>query len=150
MLIFGLKQVRAYLFEPATRREARARLDATMGADSRVIALGSVVAYEWLCAHPGHGVDTFVSLGSPLGIQSLIFDRLEPTPQSGHGSWPGVRRWVNVADSGDIVALEKQLARRFGERVEDVLIHNGSASHDVVRYLSARETGAAIADGLGI
>ena len=49
-------------------------------------SLGSVVAYEALCANPEWPVRMLVTLGSPLGIPNLIFDRLEPAPlPDGHG-----------------------------------------------------------------
>src|SRR5207249_10502663 len=51
-------------------------------------SLGSIVAYEALCKHPEWQIDTFVTLGSPLGIQRLVFDALVPRPEGGHGAWP--------------------------------------------------------------
>ena len=47
-----------------------------------------------------------------------------------------------------MVALEKRLAPLFGERVQDLLVNNGSKSHDASPYLSAVQTGHAIAQGL--
>lgn len=94
-------------------------------------------------------VKTFITLGSPLGIRNIIFEKLRPAPQKSKGVWPGqAERWVNIADRGDIVALEKQLATCFGSRVDDRLISNGARAHDVTRYLTAKETGDAIASGL--
>ena len=94
------------------------------------------------------------ALGSPLGIRNLIFDQLVPAPaprDSGElvGAWPGgTRSWVNVADAGDVVALVKDLRPLFSARVACYLVHNGSHAHDVRPYLTAAETGAAIAAGL--
>ncbi|WP_228080914.1 hypothetical protein [Streptomyces profundus] len=59
-----------------------------------------------------------------------------------------VRDWTNIVDRGDVVALVKELAPTFGERVRDVTVHNGARAHDVRPYLTARETGAAIATAL--
>ena len=74
-------------------------------------SLGSVVAYEYLCRYQPASVELLVTLGSPLGIPNLVFDRLTPAPSSGAGAWPGaVADWVNVADPDDIVALRKHLA----------------------------------------
>ena len=56
--------------------------------------------------------------------------------------------WSNIADGGDIVALRKQLAVQFGARVLDELIYNGATAHNVVPYLTAEETGRAIAVGV--
>ena len=55
---------------------------------------------------------------------------------------------MNVADAGDVVALVKDLRPLFGARVACYLVHNGSHAHDVRPYLTAAETGAAIAAGL--
>jgi hypothetical protein len=151
--IFDLKQVYLYLHDRAIRRDVRERVEAVVDAQqTRVLvghSLGSVVAYECLCAHPEWKVNTLVTLGSPLGIRNLIFDLLEPAPQNGLGVWPGsVRSWVNIADEGDIVALVKDLRPGFGPRVENWRIHNGAGAHDLLPYLTARETGDAIAAGL--
>lgn len=59
-----------------------------------------------------------------------------------------MRGWTNIADRGDVVALAKDLAPVFGHRVTDVLVHNGARAHDVRPYLTARETGQAIASAL--
>lgn len=152
-LVFDLKQVSRYLQEPDLRRAVRARLTALIGADTRVVvahSLGSVVAYEALCAVPGHPVRALVTLGSPLGIRNLVFDRLDPAPLSGRGQWPGSDGllWTNVADGGDVVALEKDLRGRFGDRVCNALVHNGAHAHDAASYLTDKLTGAAIARGL--
>ena len=59
-------------------------------------------------------VELLVTLGSPLGIPNVVFDRLTPAPAGGQGAWPGPSAsWVNVADPDDIVALHKQLAGLF-------------------------------------
>jgi hypothetical protein len=151
--IFDLKQVYLYLHDQAIRRAVRARAEAVVDAQrTRVLighSLGSVVAYECLCAHPEWSVNTLVTLGSPLGIRNLIFDLLDSGPSHLVGAWPGsVRSWVNIADQGDIVALVKDLSACFGPRVENRLIHNGATAHNLLPYLTARETGDAIAAGL--
>lgn len=145
LMIASLKQVRAYLTDPAIRSAVQQRVLAAIGPDTRVVighSLGSVVAYETLAAHPV--ATSLVTLGSPLGIRNLVFDRLEPGPADGRGHWPGsVTSWTNVADSGDVVALVKELAPRF-DGVADVLVHNGAKAHDCRPYLTAEETGRAV------
>lgn len=157
VMLFDLQQVRLYMTDPQVRQAALDRVAAGVGGDTRVLvghSLGSVVAYEALSAHPQWPVRTLVTLGSPLGIRNLIFDRLMPAPAAGasggiRGGWPGgVRSWVNVADAGDVVALVKDLRPLFGSQVACFLVHNGSHAHDVRPYLTAAETGAAIAAGL--
>ena len=151
-LIFDLKQVRSYLHDQAIRQAVRERVEQAVDPETRVMvghSLGSVVAYEVLCAHPEWPVRTLVTLGSPLGIRNLIFDLLEPAPQTGIGAWPGsVQRWINIADGGDVVALVKDLRPSFGVNVENHLIYNGATAHDILPYLTAKETGGAIATGL--
>ncbi|MFC4500150.1 MULTISPECIES: antibiotic ABC transporter ATP-binding protein [Streptomyces] len=152
LLILALKQVRRYLTEPGLRLAAQARVGAEIADDTRVLvahSLGSVVAYEALCAHPDWPVTDFVTLGSPLGTRGVVFDRLLPPPAEGTGAWPGaVERWTNVTDRGDIVALVDRLASRFGDRVDDVSISNGVRMHDLSRYLTAPSTGTAVSQGL--
>jgi len=151
-LIYDLKQVHRYLNEPEIRRGARASIQQVIGPDTRVVvghSLGSIVAYEALCAHPEWPVSVFVTLGSPLGIRNLIFDALDPAPVHGSGVWPaGIKQWVNIADSGDVVALVKELGSCFGPRVTDHLVDNGAEAHDATRYLTTRELGDAVAAGL--
>jgi hypothetical protein len=151
-LIGDLKQLRRYFDDPEVRRAARASVERAIGADTTVIiahSLGSVVAYEALCAHPAWPVHTLVTIGSPLGMSNLIFEKLEPGPTAGVGVWPqGIARWFNIADKGDIVASVKQLGSLFGTGITDQLIDNGAKAHDAVRYLTSQELGDAVAHGL--
>lgn len=152
-LVFDLKQVRRYLDDGQLRQAARMAVSRAITPETRVVvahSLGSVVAYEALAATPGHGVRALVTVGSPLGIANVIFDRLDPAPEGGRGAWPGSDEleWTNVADHGDVVALEKDLRPRFGQRVINAVVHNGVHAHDATAYLTDRLTGAAIAGGL--
>lgn len=153
-LIGGLKQVRWYLTDDDIRRRVQARLLGSITADTRVVvahSLGSVVAYETLNAEAGPPVSMLVTLGSPLGLPRLIFDRLQPQPTDGRAPWPRrTRRWTNIADEGDIVANPKSLAPLFGAGILDVAVHNGSKAHDIRPYLTAAETGLAVLTGLGV
>jgi hypothetical protein len=155
-LIGSLKQVNRFLADNATRHRVLACVHQEMGDDTRVLighSLGSVVAYEYLCQYQPASVRLLVTLGSPLGIPNLVFDRLTPLPAAGHGMWPGtVANWVNVAAADDVVALRKQLAALFpgpsGSTLSDRLTDNGNEPHAVNRYLNARETGSALGDVL--
>lgn len=154
-LIGMLKQVRRYLTDDGVRDRVQKEIAACVVGDTRVLvghSLGSVVAYEALCAHPDWPVTTLVTIGSPLGIPNLVFDRLRPPPQAGRGPWPGsVHDWTNLCDRRDIVALAKQLAPLFsdkGRAVTDVLVDNGWRAHAIERHLTAVETGNAVAAGL--
>ncbi|MEV6165130.1 hypothetical protein AB0L71_25045 [Streptomyces sp. NPDC052052] len=165
-LVLDLKQVRRYLLDPDLRTAARRRVQKRIGPETRVVvghSLGSVVAYEALCAMPGHPVKALVTLGSPLGMR-MVFDRLLPRP----GAWPGTPdpghpapeplhepgsvgafpHWTNVVDEGDIVASVKDLSLLFGPALDGRTVHNGSHAHDATAYLTAAETGSAVAEGL--
>ncbi|MGV9455717.1 alpha/beta fold hydrolase [Streptomyces sp. NPDC003635] len=148
-LILDLKQVRAYLCDPVVRETVGERVADAVTDRTRVVvghSLGSVVAYEALCAHPEWPVRALLTLGSPLGIRNLVHDRL-PKP----GAWPGgVEAWTNIADEGDVVALVKDLRPLFGDRVECHLVHNGSRAHDATRYLDTPQAGRAVTDGCGV
>jgi pimeloyl-ACP methyl ester carboxylesterase len=151
VIIGFIKQVHLYLNDDVVRAEVQARVERVVGPDTAVLvghSLGSVVAYEAACAHPGWDL-ALVTLGCPLGIRNLVFDRLRPSPEDGFGVFPvSAATWTNVADTGDVVALEKRLAPLFGERVRDLLVNNGSKAHDVSPYLTAAQTGHAISEGL--
>jgi hypothetical protein len=151
-LIFDLKQVKTYLHDEDIRSQVRRRVVEAVGLDTKVLvghSLGSVVAYECLCAHPEWRIQALVTLGSPLGIRNLIFEKLQPPPRGDCGAWPGsVRQWTNIADQGDVVALVKDLRPLFGEQVVNQLIDNGARAHNILPYLTAEETGHAIAAGL--
>ena len=158
-ILGDLVQVRRYFTEPSIRAAVQQRLADAVGDDTAIVvghSLGSVVAYEGLCAHPEWKVRTLITLGSPLGIRNLIFDRLQPAPSSQpsdprslRGYWPGsAAGWTNVSDAGDLVALIKDLRPLFGPRVSNWTVHNGATAHAVEPYLTAAETGAAILAGL--
>jgi hypothetical protein len=155
LFIGALKQVTRYLREEDVRDTAQASVDKVVTVDTRVIighSLGSIVAYEALHRFRGQpnwaNVTTFVTLGSPLGVPNVIFERLVPEPAKGRGVMPPVDRWSNISDDGDVVALVKRLGPLFGEGIVDISVHNGASAHDVGPYMSAAETGAAVAAGL--
>lgn len=151
-LIIGfIKQVHAYLHDDWIRERIQTRVEQVVDSGTAVLvghSLGSVVAYEAACAHSGRGL-SLITLGSPLGIRNIVFDHLRPRPENGRGHFPaGAAAWCNIADTGDVVALVKQLAPLFGQQVRDLLVHNGSKAHDVSPYLTSVQTGHAIAEGL--
>lgn len=156
-LIGNLKQVTAFLTDPVVKREVLGRVCEQVSNQTRVVighSLGSIVAYEYLCRERPAPVELLVTLGSPLGITNVVFDRLSPAPVGGLGVWPGqVAAWVNVADPNDIVALRKDLAPLFpglipSQEVADRLVDNGNEPHAANRYLNARQTGSAIGEVL--
>ncbi|MGW6261774.1 hypothetical protein [Streptomyces sp. NPDC055085] len=141
-MVFDLKQVHHYLTDPDLRAKALARV---------VVAhsLGSIIAYEALCARPDHQARALVTIGSPLGIENLILHRLQPAPLTfggqAQGVWPGNDQlgWTNLADQGDVVALVKDLRAAFGDRVACAVVHNGAHAHDASAYLTDKLCGQA-------
>ena len=83
-------------------------------------SLGSVVGWEALAAYPQIEVDLFVTVGSPLALPRVVWDRLEPAPRDGFGQRPaGVQRWVNLADRGDLIAIPRGGVKDRFRGVED-------------------------------
>jgi hypothetical protein len=156
LLIGNLKQVHWYFTDASLRAKIREAVADRISDDTRVVvahSLGTVVAYEVLCSQPESASLSFVSLGSPLGLPNLVFDRLQPAPRpSGaepRGYWPGrVRAWTNIADAGDVVALVEDLRPIFGGDIVQIRVHNGAHAHDMAPYLTDRLTGGAIVAGL--
>jgi hypothetical protein len=156
LLIGNLKQVHRYFKDEELRSKIRGAVAAAIANDTRVVvghSLGSVVAYEVLCAAPELPMRSFVTLGSPLGLPNLVFDRLEPEPSpSGdgvRGHWPeSVRAWTNIADQGDVVAAVEDLRPLFGTQLRQIRVNNSSHAHDMRPYLTEKMTGEAIVAGL--
>jgi pimeloyl-ACP methyl ester carboxylesterase len=152
-----VKQVARFLGEPDVKSRVLDRVHAQVDAHTCAFighSLGSVVAYEYLCRHPATESAVLITLGSPLGIRTVIFDKLTPPPtDAGAGVWPGATRWTNIADRDDIVALRKDLAPLFPPpegvpAIVDLLVDNGGKPHSAERYLTTPEAGAAVAAGL--
>ena len=102
MLRRTVDQVGHYFGDDGVRASVRARVEAAVAPDTRVLvahSLGSIVAYDCLCAHPEWPIETFVTIGSPLGNEGLVLAKLEVDP-----CWPGsIRRWVNITAPTDQV-----------------------------------------------
>jgi hypothetical protein len=116
-----VREVAAYQAMSGAREAVQARLRTALERVRPDVliahSLGSVVAYETLHPLPDAApVPLWVTLGSPLALPKAVFDRLSPAPADGRGARPAaVRRWANLADRGDLVALPpKGISRRFG------------------------------------
>lgn len=151
-LVGDLKQVHLYFADVSLRAAAGARAALAIGPQTKVVighSLGSVVAYEALCSLPAEPACAFITIGSPLGIRNLIFDRLQPAPADEIGVVPArVCSWTNIADRGDVVALAKELRPFFGPAVQDIRVNNGAQAHNARPYLTSVEVGRAIAEAL--
>jgi hypothetical protein len=76
--------------------------------------VGSAVTYESLWARPELQVDLLITLGSLLALPEIVFPNLHPAPEDGKRHRPpGVRRWINMADPGDFIAVPAGLAHYF-------------------------------------
>jgi hypothetical protein len=116
-------------------------------------SLGTIVTYEALHAHPELKVELLLTLGSPLALPRAVFDRLFPRPVGCRGARPeGVKRWVNIADPGDPVAIPPHLARAFGGIALDITdtVHAGFGFHYAKNYLSSAATAATLGPYLGL
>ena len=99
-------------------------------------------------AHPEWEIDTFVTLGSPLGSSMLVKSMLQHD-EHGDPLWPGsVRHWVNIAAVGDHACAEPRLSTVFGDRVIDRLVDNGHRAHDPQPYMNNRTTGSVLAEAI--
>jgi hypothetical protein len=152
----SIGQMTAYFVDDDMHMNIQKTVASCIKPETKVIiahSLGSVVAYEIL-----HMLDKkmrlplLVTLGSPLGLRNVIYDRLSPQPPR----FPhGLAKWLNLSDPNDFVAAAPDLAQFFGENkpvdasFESWTTDNGSDAHEAVNYLGKTEVGAAVAAALG-
>jgi hypothetical protein len=147
----SLTQVTRYFTDELVRTYALGQVAKLIGPDTRVLighSLGSVVAYE--AAHRlDQPLPLLVTLGSPLGLRSIIYERLRPQPP---GFPSSVARWVNLAGRDDFIAAEPSLASLFGAGAPDGafeagwILDTGAKPHDAGHYLTKRQTGRPIGE----
>ncbi|HEY7426787.1 MAG TPA: hypothetical protein VH682_21300 [Gemmataceae bacterium] len=143
----ALAQVTRYLTDETIRSAALKSVLDLVGSETKILighSLGSVVAYEasHLLQHP---LDLLLTLGSPLGLQNIVYQRLRPQPPT----FPaGVRRWVNIADREDFIAAEPDLQSLFSTGIPSgsvfestYTVDNGAQPHDARFYLTTVEVG---------
>jgi hypothetical protein len=136
-------EVDRYLNLPDRREAARAVVAAQLAEYSpRIViahSLGSVVTYEALFDRPMAPIDLLVTVGSPLGMPGVIFEKLNPAPADGLGAQPpGATRWVNIADPGDFVAVPRHLHRLFRGITSDLETSIGVLQfHKAAAYLAS-------------
>ncbi|WP_181772683.1 alpha/beta hydrolase family protein [Amycolatopsis pittospori] len=151
VVVKALKQVTLYLTDETIRKRVQERVAEHIGPETEVIighSLGSVVAYEAAHLH-GRPLPLLLTLGSPLGLRTVVYERTRPQPPS---IPPGVARWVNLADRDDLVAARPDLTPLFpgAEGVLDsgYTVDNGSKPHEAAFYLAKRRTGEALSAAL--
>ncbi|GAA0996125.1 hypothetical protein GCM10009555_091500 [Acrocarpospora macrocephala] len=144
-----VKEAAAYLREGTAVRERLAATLRKVQPDVLIAhSLGTVVAYETLHAEPALKVPLWVTLGSPLAAPKAIFERLTPPPVAGRGERPpGVARWANLADPGDLFAIpRKGISQRFaGVDSDDHDVVHAFDFHKVVNYLQTARLRALLA-----
>jgi hypothetical protein len=148
----SLAQVTRYLTDQMIRSAALEAVFKLIGPETKVLighSLGSVVAYEavHLMKHP---LPLLLTLGSPLGLQTIVYQRLRPQPP---GFPPKLLRWVNVADRDDFIAAEPDLLELFNSGVpaEAVFetgytVDNGASPHNGQFYLGKAQVGRPIGE----
>ena len=96
-------------------------------------SMGSVIAYDvlwelWHTEGRRERLDTFLTLGSPLGMH-FAQKRLLGARERGARKYPGnIRHWLNIAAQGDLAALDPTVADDFApmrdlgliEKISDV------------------------------
>lgn len=159
-VVKSLIQVSRYFNEPDLREQILNRVLAHVGPETKAIvghSLGSVLAYEVASSYLTFPLPLLVTMGSPLGLRTIIYDRIQPRPPV----YPSkVRCWVNVADRNDLVAAEPQLADLFPNgngsvgvtegRIQsgwlnDEAVNNGPRPHEGEYYLRKRAVGRPLA-----
>lgn len=151
----SLRQSTLYMTDLALREQIQNRVLAHVGPETKIIighSLGSVIAYEIAATNLTAPLPLLLTLGSPLGLRSIIYDRLTPQPPA----FPAlVHRWVNIADLDDLIAAEPDLTALFERnRPADAILEsgwtvkNGAKPHDGEYYLGKQEAGRPIAETL--
>jgi hypothetical protein len=148
-----LQQLTRYLADSEIREEVQRRVGELIDGDTRAIighSLGSIVAYE--AAHRlTQPVPLLVTLGSPLGLRTVVYDRVRPQPPCFP---PNIHRWVNVADRNDLVAAEPDLTEMFGSLPSGSsfdggwTVENGAKPHEARFYLTKPQTGLPLGEVL--
>jgi hypothetical protein len=146
-----LEQVAQYMSDDELRTEIQQRLCALLEDDTRVVighSLGSVVAWEACRSYDG-SLPLLVTLGSPLGLGTIIYPRLRPAPPVFP---PALDQWVNVAHPDDFIAVEQRLEPLFpsddSRLVEDHTPKGRAPYHAAAGYLEDGCVGEAVAGAL--
>ena len=144
------RDVYAYLHDDEVRSVLDAALEAAIPTDEPAVvvahSLGSVIAYRVLRdAEPGRwDVPLFVSLGSPLAIRAIRDVLRAEAPLRVP---PVVRRWVDVRDRRDILAVHGLTPEAFplepgSPAIEVLEVDNEApAHHGAAELVGARPVG---------
>jgi hypothetical protein len=156
----ALTQVTRYLTDDEIRGYAQDQVLRWIGPDTRLVighSLGSVVAYEAVhrareAGHlPSDQTLTMITLGSPLGLRGVVYDRLRPQPP--HVP-PAAERWDNFAAKDDLVAAQLDLTPYFPPapgslvRPQNHIVDTGSKPHQIEHYLTKPSMGRVVTETL--
>lgn len=120
-------------------------------------SLGSVIAWKTLSQYKRKiEVPTFITLGSPLGMDILKDELRKQMKLTNFSKPPQVTRWYNFADPLDIVASDKTVSDEYkGRLIKDELIFNQDTfkpgaypSHSVTGYLSHPRVRKVVTDSI--
>jgi hypothetical protein len=152
----ALAQVTLYLTDDRIRTDTLAIVHQLIDSNTKVVighSLGSIVAYEAV-QQLEHPLPLLVTVGSPLGLDTIVYPRLQPQPPCFP---PYVKRWVNVADRDDFIAAEPNLTNLFKAGIPadavfegEYTVDNGSDPHNSDFYLSKIEVGRPVGQVLNI
>lgn len=104
-------------------------------------SMGSIIAYDVLCHYvPDIEIDTFITIGSPLGhpivMRKIFMEQKKKFDVNMKARTPEniQRRWLNLSDLEDKVAIDYELADDFKEsssRIlpEDKVVYNNYFNH---------------------
>ncbi len=143
-----------YYKEETIRNELRGRLRKAINdnRDKRLMlvahSMGTIIAYDVLRElgreDPNLSVEHFVTIGSPLGLPHVKHMIAKESPFIRTPSI--VKRWTNLADRRDPVALDTHLSDDYeenyaGVKVKDDLVMNdwGGINHKSYGYLRTPE-----------
>ncbi|ARO87883.1 hypothetical protein EBAPG3_008945 [Nitrosospira lacus] len=151
----SLAQVTRYLTNDTIRSAALESVFKLIGPETKILighSLGSVIAYE--AAHlMNKPLPLLLTLGSPLGLQTIVYQRLRPQPP---GFPPAVRRWVNIADRDDFIAAEPDLEGLFHAGIPasasfegGYTVDNGADPHNSDFYLGKAQIGREVGEMFG-
>ena len=117
-------RTRQALIGPLLRAAAQGRPTLLIGH-----SMGSLISYDslWLLSHAsseGFELDTFMTLGSPLG-QRYVQHRLLGYRGEGAARYPtNIRHWLNIAAVGDLTALDVDLQDDYADMLKLGLVDN--------------------------
>jgi hypothetical protein len=137
--------------DPSDRRQAHNELDILTGTVGESQGPREAVhrAYEQRLA--ADQTLTLMTLGSPLGLKSVVYERLQPQPPHVPAA---VNRRENIVAKDDLVAAQLDLEPFFPPaagstvRPHTHIVDTGSKPHDITHYLTKPTAGRIVTETL--